>query len=438
MKKLFTLIALVSISYAAMAQWLPQASGFSTPSRGIKYLHAVNEDVAWATAYDGSGGGAVIQEYTRTIDGGENWVPGVVTGAEGTEFAMIFGLNADTAYAAMYISPDGAQGIYVTRDGGTTWTRQATALYNNAASFTNVVHFFDDMNGFAQGDPINGEFELYTTADGGENWVAVPGENIADPLSGEWGVVGYYDAVGDTIWFGTNKGRVYRSIDRGLNWEAFATSLTNKYVDVRFVNSMHGLAQDKSANSPGTFSETFDGGETWATIAANGPTLAADFTFVPGMPMTVVATGSNPNLANQLGIAYSYDGGHNWQFFEGTEGTQFLAVDFYSPVVGWAGAFNTDAVTGGMYKYNGDFTPAVDLGIQDFRIYPNPATDLLNIQSEGNMTNVQLINLAGQVVFENNVKSDFTTIQTSQFPKGIYMLAITSDKGVTARKVSIR
>lgn len=438
MKKLFTLIALVSFSFAAMAQWLPQASGFETPSRGIKYLHAVDENVAWATGYDGSGGAAVIQEFTKTTDGGENWVPGVVTGAEGTEFAMIFGIDAQTAYAAMYISTDGAQGIYVTHDGGSTWARQTSASYSNASSFCNVVHFFDAQNGFAQGDPINGDFELYTTTDGGENWVAVPGANIPDPNSGEWGVVGYYDAIGDTIWFGTNKGRVYRSTDRGYNWEAFSTTLTNKYVDVRFANSLHGLAQDKSANSTGTFSETLDGGATWTTITATGPTLAAGFTFVPGMPMTVVASGSNPDVSNQLGLAYSYDGGHNWQFFEGTEGTQFLAVDFYNPTTGWAGAFNTDATNGGMYKYNGDFTPTFDIAKPDFNIYPNPATDVINIQAVENMSNIQLINLAGQVVYENNVKSDNTVIQISQFPKGIYMLAITSDRGVTARKVSIR
>lgn len=365
MKKFFTLLALVTISYASVAQWLPQASGFATASRGIKYMHAVDENVAWATAYDGSGGGAVIQEFTRTTDGGETWVPGVVNNATGLEFSMIFALDANNAWAPMYRSSgSNPQGIYHTSDGGATWTRQATASFSNSASFPNVVHFFDANDGFAQGDPIDGDFELYTTSDGGANWTAVPGANIADPISGEWGVVGYYDAIGDTIWFGTNKGRVYRSFDRGHNWEAFATTLTGKYIDVRFATTSHGFAQDKSQNSTGTFAETFDGGETWATIGASGPTLTADFDFVPGTTQTLVATGSNPDLPNQLGIAYSYDGGHTWSYFLDTEAAQFLAVSFVSPTVGWAGAFNASATEGGMWKFNGSL------------VEPVPPTDL--------------------------------------------------------------
>lgn len=351
MKKLFTLIALVAISYTSMAQWLPQASGFTAASRGIKYLHAVDDQVVWATAYDGSTASAVIQEFTRTVNGGELWVPGVVNNATGLEFAMIFGIDANTAYVAMYrMSGSNPQGIYVTNDGGATWTQQVTASFNNPASFPNVVHFFDANNGFAQGDPINGDFELYTTTDGGTNWTLVPGANIPDPLTGEWGVVGYYSAVGDNIWFGTNKGRVYRSSDKGLTWDVSTTSLGATYVDVEFANELHGLAQDKGSASTGTFAETFDGGVTWTNISASGPTLSNDFTYVPGTEMTFVATGA---ATGATGVAFSYDGGHNWEYFPDTEATQFLATDFVDPETGWAGGFNVSATEGGMYKFNG-------------------------------------------------------------------------------------
>ncbi len=351
MKKLFTLIALVAISYTSMAQWLPQASGFTAASRGIKYLHAVDDQVVWATAYDGSGGTAVIQEFTRTVNGGELWVPGVVNNATGLEFAMIFGIDANTAYAAMYkTSGTNPQGIYITTNGGATWSHQATALFNNAASFTNVVHFFDANNGFAQGDPIGGEFELYTTTNGGTTWTAVPGANIPNPVSGEWGIVGYYSAVGDNIWFGTNKGRVFRSSDKGLTWDVSTTSLGATFVDVEFANELHGLAQDKGASSTGTFAETFDGGVTWANISASGPTLSNDFTYVPGTEMTFVATGA---ATGATGVAFTYDGGHNWEYFPDTEATQFLATDFVDTETGWAGGFSVSPTEGGMYKFNG-------------------------------------------------------------------------------------
>lgn len=528
MKKLITLIALIAISYSSFAQWIPQASGFTTASRGIKYMHAVNESVVWATAYDGSGGGAYIQEFTRTTDGGDNWIPGVVPNATNMELAMIFALNADTAYAPLYKAgtTTNLQGIYITTDGGQTWTRQASASFSNAASFPNVVHFFDETDGFCMGDPISGEFEIYVTSNGGTTWMPVLGSNIANPLSGEWGVVGYYDAVGDTAWFGTNKGRVFRTTDRGLTWEAFATSFsTSTFVDVSFANSLHGLAQDKGANTTGALAETFDGGATWTAITASGPTLSADFAYVPGTEETFVATGS---AAEATGIAYSYDGGHNWTFFPDTEGIQFLATDFIDPFTGWVGAFNESATVGGMYRFNGSLIEPVpptnltaeitgqvfvnlawnspeDMGgtflgyniwrnsqiiesmitdttfvdeitvnggyaymvtavydngesepsntveveitgvavndvelIDNLRIFPNPSTGILNVKADSKLNKVQLVNLAGQVVYESELQANETVINTSSIVKGLYMLNITSDKGVVTRKVSIR
>ncbi len=50
--------------------------------------------------------------------------------------------------------------------------------------------------------------------------------NIPAPASSvEYGVVGYYDVVGDTVWFGTQDatlgGRVFKSIDRGYALDSF-------------------------------------------------------------------------------------------------------------------------------------------------------------------------------------------------------------------------
>ncbi len=399
MKKLFTLLALVAISFSSMAQWLPQASGFATASRGIKFMHAVSDQVVWATAYDGSGAAAVIQEFTRTTNGGEIWTPGVINNCAGLEPGMIYATDALTAYVPMYRQSGSLpQGIYKTIDGGLTWNRQTSAAYSNSASFPNCVHFFDANNGWCQGDPINGDFEMYTTTDGGTTWTLVPAANIPAPVSGEWGVVGYYSAVGDNIWFGTNKSRVYRSADKGLTWEVSTTSLPVTYADVEFASATHGIAMDKGASTVGAMSETFDGGVTWSTIAVTGTVLTNDYAYVPGTPNTWVCTGA---AEGATGIAYSYDGGHTWAFFPDTEGTQFLATDWINSTTGWCGAFNESNTVGGMYKFNGSLEE------------PLPPTNLQGTVTGGNDVHLTWDAPGGggsgtteELIYDNGVTTD--------------------------------
>lgn len=329
-----------------ISEWNAKASGFGTPSRGIKYMHAVSKNLVWATASDGRSGGASIQEFTKTIDGGNTWSPGIINNCDGLEPAMVFAVSKDTAYAPMFKqSGTNLQGIYVTRNGGTTWTRQKSALFSDAASFPNVVHFFNKNDGFCMGDPINGDFEIYTTSNGGNTWTQVPAGDIADPVTGEFGVVSYYSAVGNNAWFGTNMGRVYRSTDKGLTWNVSATTLGNSiYTDVRFKDALNGLAQNKS-NSSSKFSATTDGGITWTDVKTVGYVGTSDFCYVPGTDNTWVSAG--------IGASYSFDGGNSWATFPGTQTDQFLTVRFADKQTGWAGSYNTDATTKGIYMYSG-------------------------------------------------------------------------------------
>jgi hypothetical protein len=172
MKKLllfaFILIGLTNVN--AQGVWVSQATNFTPVSSGVRHISTVDSNIVWICSYDGSGGAANRQDFSRTIDGGTTWVAGTITGAPVThDWAMIYGLNADTAWSVLYSTSTAvAGGIYKTTDGGATWTQQgAGVIYNNLSqSFPNVVHFWDANNGFAMGDPEGGFYELYTTTDG--------------------------------------------------------------------------------------------------------------------------------------------------------------------------------------------------------------------------------------------------------------------------------
>ena len=492
-----------------LSDWSPEASGFNTPSRGIKYMHAVNKDVVWATAYDGRSGSAYIQEFTKTINGGTTWTTGAISGCDGLEPAMVFALSKDTAYVPMYKQTGtNSQGIYVTLNGGSTWTRKTTARFTNAASFPNVVHLFNKNDGFCMGDPINSEFEIYTTTNGGNAWTVVAGTNIANPLSGEFGIVGFYSAVGDKAWFGTNMGRVYRSVDKGLHWEASTASAGAGETDVEFRDAMNGLALDKSTRK---FSESSDGGVTWNAVSSTGDYGINDFSYVPGTANTWVSVG--------YGAYYSFDGGHSWAPFPGTQTDAYLAVDFANNHCGWAGTFNSNATSKGMYKYSGLLevlnpvtnltaqtvnksvqlawtapgtvplsyniycndvlltntnalqyvdlplvggtlkycvasvfalgesektcaTAEVILGLANtdqaaYKIFPNPANEIINVETPDKFSEVRMINSLGKVVYKNNTKDTNLRILTAGFEPGMYIIQIYTGTQVISKKVSV-
>jgi hypothetical protein len=359
MKKiLLSIAAIMALSLSVFAQWGVQNTGMAE-SRGIQDIIAVDASVVWAAAYDGTAPTGACSDFCMTTDGGTTWVPGTITNTTGLANCMIYAVDATHAWVPMFkVSGTKPQGIYYTSDGGTTWARQTTALFSNSASFPDCVHFWDLNVGWCMGDPISGEFEIYTTTDGGTTWVAVPGSQIPDPLSGEFGVIGYYSAVNDTIWFGTNLSRVYKSVDKGHNWTVSAvTPLGSTYVQPFFKNGSFGLCQDKGASTTGTMASTTDGGTTWTIVGSTGNVFTNDMAYIPGTTSTWVTTGADVSTP-AAGVTFSYDDGLTWTDMDATIGTQFLATDWVNSSTGWAGSFVTGG-TGGMYVFQSNLVPPV-------------------------------------------------------------------------------
>ncbi|MBK9319145.1 MAG: hypothetical protein IPM91_10200 [Bacteroidetes bacterium] len=356
MKKLllfaFILIGLTNVN--AQGVWVSQATNFTPVSSGVRYISTVDTNIVWICSYDGSGGAANRQDFSRTIDGGTTWAAGTITGAPAThDWAMIYGLNADTAWSVLYsTSAAVAGGIYKTTDGGATWTQQgAGVIYNNLSqSFPNVVHFWDANNGFAMGDPEGGFYELYTTTDGGSNWTRVPTGNIPAPTAGEYGIVGHYEVQGDTIWFDTNKGRVYRSVDRGLNWTVASTGITvptNSAIDICFYSSTNGIARLYNGTTGGnTMRVTTDGGLTWTVATPTGNFFGSDVQAVPGTVSKLISTGAATGF---IGSSYSDDGGLNWTDIEVS--AQRTALGVVDSLHMWTGGFTTSPNSDGIFKY---------------------------------------------------------------------------------------
>ncbi len=436
--------------------WVEQSSGFQTPLRLVSYISAVDENVAWAIARDGiSEWPAAIQEFTRTSDGGNTWSAGIMPDCEGLRCAMVYAFSEMKAYIPMFRnSGTKPQGIYVTTDGGTTWERQTTASFSSSYSFPDCVHFFNENDGWCMGDPIiqdgGWEFEIYTTNDAGVSWIAVPAVNKPNPLSQEYAMLSY-SAVNDTIWYGTTKGRVYKSVDKGYNWiVAEVPEMDGEWINPVFRNGSHGLVHNffgqnaLMLNGPGAICETFDGGETWASVITEGTMYWTDIAYIPGTENTWVSTGGH--FAFERGASYSTDGGHTWTAFSGTEGTKFRQMAWVNEDCGWAGSTNLNDSVAGIYKFTGDEAVSVysfkKRKENDLLVFPNPFTTSTTITyklQQPTTVQITIYNQLGEQI-EIIEKKQLTGKQqvfwnANGMPSGVYFCVLKTETGIQTLKM---
>ena len=83
----------------------------------------------------------------------------------------------------------------------------------------------------------------------------------------------------------------------------------------------------------------------------------------------------------------------------------------------------------------------VPVGIEEqqsnfIKIYPNPFTNQLNINSSEEISNIQLLDLTGRILINKKVTSEFNSkINISNINSGQYILIIETTSGVYEKKV---
>lgn len=80
-----------------------------------------------------------------------------------------------------------------------------------------------------------------------------------------------------------------------------------------------------------------------------------------------------------------------------------------------------------------DTVSIADAQCSSFTIFPNPAHDLLNVQST-HYQQLEILNLVGQVILRQNITAENTSVNISELPAGVYLLQMKGKDNVVAVK----
>jgi len=358
------------------AQWQPSGLDLLPDTQRVASISVLNEDVVWGISYYDRTPAPVpsttIPWVFRTTDSGEEWEVNPILEVEGRICQDIFGINDSTAWITTNgLTSDSLRGLFKTTNGGKSWTEK----FDGAAG-GGFIHFFDDTIGIA----IHDQFMAHTT-DGGENW-----ENLS-PIQLPLGIseTSFYTAannalatIGDTLWFGTTRGHVLRSSNRGIDWEVLETPFENKDVilSTAFRNSQEGmiisyatLFQDVISFSDSTkVALTFDGGDTWELADTLFDFKVSCMAAIPGDEYKFLG------VTNGLSTITN-DTAQTWQHFSYRP---YNAVDFFNSELGWVGNSQTSVdFPAIMYKWDGIVSSTNSITKQNVavNIFPNPFSE---------------------------------------------------------------
>jgi hypothetical protein len=131
----------------------------------------------------------------------------------------ICGLDSSITFVAGHLNAN--TWVWKTTNGGQNWFQ----VFTQPNGRINAVWMKNYVQGFMQGNPVNGRWSLWKTTNGGNNWDSAglylpqTGTELGWPNSLFMPVSFYYpNSDSNKIWFGTNNYRIYYSSNYGQSW----------------------------------------------------------------------------------------------------------------------------------------------------------------------------------------------------------------------------
>lgn len=348
-------------------------------------------DIAYAAGaqFTANSPGIII----KSTDGGETWntiypVTGTVDGIEKIDF-----INETTGFAVGY-------DLFIkTEDGGASW--QDIVLAPDVWVYKSLT-FYDENIGIVTALTNGGSFLVYTTDDGGTTWNPITSSSNMPTFA-----VAYADAT--TLYaVGANE-VISKSTNGGDTWvELQSGTPTFFYLEVFFKDADNGVV----AGEDGQLLTTHDGGGTWDIFTTGyhnfyGLTYVGDDLYAAGTDQDVYK---------------SEDNGATWTLVHNGENVStFYDIEFF--------ADNSALICGSqgrMLKME-PILSVVDPSESDqaLKTSYNASENMLHINSSVEIiSGVDVYAITGVLVHSEKYANTTVSLETSAFPKGIYLLDV--------------
>ena len=330
----------------------------------------------------------------KTIDGGETWETIYPLSGTVPSFTKIEFVTPLKGFAVGW-----GNTFLITEDGGATW--QDVAAGNNVYYYTSL-NFYNEDIGFAVALNNTSGADSYRTNDGGATWIEETNTSEMSEFA-----AAYADET--TLFTVGKEQRISKSLDGGESWTEISQGANAMYnFRVFFRDVDNGIVSSED----GTLLTTHDSGISWDSFS----TGYHNFYALNYKGNEVFAGGTDQD------VFYSPDNGSTWNMiYDGPPTSTFYQIEFFA---------DDSALicgSGGIILKVTDILGLSNNTIEGFKYYPNPTTNVINLNAKENIENVAIFNVLGQKVVNQNINAASTQIDVDHLNAGTYIMMVTVD-----------
>ena len=332
---------------------------------------------------------------------------------------------------------------------------------NLGKSTNNGASFFSALNGIPGADRNNwdtpitfdpndsqtlfyGTQRLFKTTNAAGNWTAISpdltnGSGGGNLTFGTIISISVSPLDSDRIYVGTDDGNVWVTPDGGTNWNNISAGLPDRWVTSVYASPFNSevvyitLSGYRYGEDNGHVYTSENAGTDWVDIG----------TSLPDIPVNdiIIDRFANLYLATDIGVLASLDNGASWEVL-GENMPSVVVTDLHIHEIDellYAATYGRSA-----YKLDISSNPLsteTSIIAEDISVYPNPATDHVNILLSNSTDNfsITMYDTMGRIVFdkvtseENRIK-----LNISGFTAGVYYVKIFATERSVVKKLIIK